>query len=111
MGKYNDPEYWKDLAAYEERPTQSNYVDSCECKAEPTIMELEKELTQNLLEMKDIIDSISKYIFATVATENEELTSNGTIDSLYGILLFDREVCKHLVKCLKIIRDRLGYGI
>lgn len=114
MGKYNDPEYWKNLAN-EERSTTSNYIhevdngkwvmEPCECEAPPTVTQLAEDLNQNLLEMKEVIDSISKYIFAE---ENEGLPSNGTIESLYGILSFDREVSKNLVKCLKIIRDKLG---
>lgn len=109
MGKYNDPEYWKNIANEENHIREIHegewVMEPCECKAPPTITELAKDLNQNLLEMKDIIDSISKCIFME---ENEKLPSNGTIDSLYGILLFDREVSKHLVKCLKIIRDKLG---
>lgn len=113
MGKYNDPKYWENIAN-EERLTTSNHIheihegewvmEPCECKAPPTVTQLAEDLNQNLLEMKEVIDCISKFIFAE---ENEGLPSNGTIDSLYGILLFDREVSKNLLKCLKLIRDKL----
>lgn len=97
MGKYNDPKYWENVAESE----------PCECNAQLTITQLAKELNQNLLEMKEVIDSISKCIFST-STENDGLPSSGTIDSLYSVLLFDREVSGSLVTCLKIIRDKLG---